>query len=152
MGNALHALALALNNLWTVGADLQEGGGRITSGHWDGHAWITPPVPVPSPIGDTPDGELKSVTARGPDDIWAAGVYYDAIPGKWLGQTLITHWDGTRWSTIPSPSTPGVLNSLTGLVAVPGGGLWAVGGTQNALNSPLNALILRYTPAVCRSR
>jgi hypothetical protein len=157
MGNLIHALAVAPNNLWTVSTESQEGGSTISSGYWNGQTWTAPAVPFPFPPSGkrTEDGILTSVAARGPADVWAAGYYaYDEqTTSIWRMQNFITHWDGTRWATITSPNVPGVENILNGITAVPGGSLWAVGSTYATINDHQaipNALILRYSPAVCR--
>lgn len=154
-GSAWHALALAPNNFWAASTTFQEGGSTISSGHWNGQTWTAPAIPLPPPVqGGMPEVEINSLAARGPSDLWAAGsfAYSDRLNATRQRKTLITQWDGTRWFTIPSPNVSEVQNHLNGITAVPGGGLWAVGGTQDDQGLPRNALILRYIPAVCRTR
>ncbi len=62
--------------------------------HWDGRSWRRPAIPQAS-------GELTSVTAFGPDDVWFAG----RDPGR-PGGISVLHWDGRAW-TQESPRRPG---------------------------------------------
>ena len=47
-------------------------------------------------------------------------------------QTLVEHWDGTAWSVVPSPNLGVAENYLTGVTAVAGNDVWAVGNYVNA--------------------
>src|SRR6185437_7900053 len=66
--------------------------------------------------------ELFNVTALSRDDVWAVGAY-----GSQTARTLIEHFDGTRWSVIPSPTVGKYANFLYGLAAVSPRDIWAVG-------------------------
>jgi hypothetical protein len=79
-------------------------------------------VPSPSPSGQA--NYLTSVVQLGANDAWAVGAWYRPIatPG-----TLTEHWDGTRWSRIPSPNRNQGYNELYGVSAVSSSDVWAVG-------------------------
>src|SRR5439155_24893318 len=47
-------------------------------------------------------------------------------PGS-SSQTLVQHWDGTRWQTVPSPNPGTAGNYLLGVAAVSAADVWAVG-------------------------
>jgi hypothetical protein len=48
-------------------------------------------------------------------------------------QTVTEHWNGTRWSVVPSPNPPaGYLDAFLGVVAISGCDAWAVGTTDFA--------------------
>jgi hypothetical protein len=65
------------------------------------------------------------VAAASTSDAWAVGTRR-ADQGSAF-RTLAEHWNGTAWTTVPSPS-PGTGDDwLYGAAAVPGGGFWAVG-------------------------
>jgi hypothetical protein len=66
--------------------------------------------------------------AIAPNDAWAVGFH-----GL---HRLTTHWDGTAWTIVPSP-TPGGSSDLAGVVAIAPDDVWAVGGR---LDRPANAL------------
>jgi hypothetical protein len=102
-----------------------------------GRAAGTGPTPTPTPFvcpgpwyhiaSPNPGANanlLTSVAAVTPDDIWAVGGYQDVLYGS--AHRLIQHWDGTSWSTVPSPSRDGEADGLTGVAAVSAADVWAV--------------------------
>ncbi len=75
-------------------------------------------------------GELYAVAASAPDDAWAVG---GPSSSWWVtprpAAPLTEHWDGTRWTTVPSPQVAGTLEG----VAVAGrDDVWAVGKLNDA--------------------
>lgn len=104
--------------------------------HWNGTRWARVPSPDPSPS----DSELSSVSALSGRDVWADGVFIDSQGHR---HTLILHWNGTRWSRVPSPSPAGLLGSnLTAVSALAPGDAWAVGNVLRRGND--QALVLRW--------
>jgi hypothetical protein len=83
---------------------------------------------LPGGIADS-DVPLKIPGVAGaPANVWAVG----AIDTQWgTGErTLIEHWDGTRWSVIPSPNPrtgAGTTDELTTIAGTSASDLWAVG-------------------------
>jgi hypothetical protein len=75
-------------------------------------------------------GQLDSVAAASPDDVWAVGFSGSTITDV---RTLMLHWDGRTWSRVASPQVldgvPGVLSDVT---AVSDSDAWAVGVTAAA--------------------
>ncbi len=80
---------------------------------------------IPSPSGSGQVNELRSVSALAENDVWAVGVSYNTE--RTLGSTLIEHWNGSRWSVVPSPNPSSTLNILYGVAAVATNDVWAVG-------------------------
>ncbi len=116
-------VALSVNDAWAVGSyDNQSGAKSYTLiEHWNGKQWHV--VQSPSP-GSNSNG-LTSVTATGPDDIWAAGAFSNNSSNL-DGQALIEHWNGKQWSVIQNP--PGSdQNFLAGITALAANDIWAVG-------------------------
>jgi len=71
---------------------------------------------------------LDDVTAD-TNDVWAVGYH---LGSKNTNDTLTEHWNGTRWSVVPSPNVGSSSNVLVGVARVPGSTLiWAVGYTQD---------------------
>ena len=72
------------------------------------------------------------------------------IVGEDADKTLVQHWDGAGWSTVPSPNgndSPYSLNSLNAVARVPGTRtLWAV-GSFNDDDQTTRPLILQATNA-----
>lgn len=86
-------------------------------------------TPNPNAHGNT----LNAVAALSTSDAWAVGFKNDNnLNGA---RTLTQHWDGAKWSTVPSPnpgSTPAcdgfnTGNVLTGVATVATDDIWAVG-------------------------
>src|SRR5581483_9055683 len=102
-------------DVWVVGS---SSAGTLTE-HWDGAAWTI----VPSPNAGVAGNILEGVAAVASNDVWAAGSFLD---GSLFQHPLLEHWDGTRWSIAPLPSTrPG--SGLFGVAAVASNDVWAVG-------------------------
>lgn len=68
---------------------------------------------------------LDAVTCVSESDCWAVGNSRDNFA---KGKTLFEHWDGTKWSIVPSPSNDSVYNNdLTGIACPSVTDCWAVG-------------------------
>jgi len=112
-------VALAADDVWTVGSH----DGTTLVEHWDGSSWTV----VPSPNGPLAESELYSVSAAGPDDIWAVGQSYNFLAGA----TLIEHWDGSAWTVVPSLDGVPPFTALYGVLALGPNNVWAVGSTYD---------------------
>jgi hypothetical protein len=73
-------------------------------------------------------------------DAWAVG--YDDIEGE--AETLILHWDGTRWLTADSPNPGSGSNDLSGVSAVSPTDVWAVGSSRELATPVHKTLILHW--------
>lgn len=132
-GNRLHAVAVvSANDVWAVGFSPHPSGTPLyirqtLIEHWNGSNWSV--VASPNPAGKT-FVVLNGVDAISASDIWAVG--HSGDPSSIPLQTLTMHWDGTRWSIIPSPS-PGTYNGneLYAVAAVSSNDVWAVGWYQS---------------------
>jgi len=83
-------------------------------------------APKPQAQGVEAD-HLVAASAASPDDVWAVGTRF--LVGASADQTvaLIEHWDGTRWTVVPSANLGGRGGSLTGVAALAPDDVWAVG-------------------------
>jgi len=107
---------------------------------------------VPSPIIDvsksTFGARLNAVAVVSASDVWAVG--YGPQPGgpAYAKQTLIEHWDGTRWSIVPSPNPPSTYSEveLDGVFALATNDVWAVGYGDNpsAVVSPADITLTEH--------
>ena len=117
--------AASATEAWAVGASQALANSQPLAEHWDGRAWHTAAVPLPSGAAT---GRLGGVLELAPANVWAVGAI-DTQSGT--GQrTLIEHWDGTRWSVIPSPNPrtgAGTTDELTAIAGTSASDLWAVG-------------------------
>jgi hypothetical protein len=115
-------------DVWAVGGVRRSGGDRTLVEHFDGHAWTiaaSADLPPEQPGGFAAD-HLNAVTALAPDDVWAVGARVDPNGLTVDDLTLTEHWDGTRWTIVPSPS-PFVQPHLKGVAGQHGGEVFAVG-------------------------
>jgi hypothetical protein len=120
-GSALNGIsALDASHVWAVGS---AGSGATLATQWNGQGWTTVPTPSPSAINT-----LKAVTAIASNDVWAVGSQIKSTTdGVSQYRTLIEHYNGTSWTTVPSPNTGAGSNELTGVAALAPDNVWAVG-------------------------
>jgi hypothetical protein len=109
--------AWAVGNFWSntaAAAALIE--------HWDGSSWRQ--IQAPGPRTNT---VLFAVAAPQSDDVWAVGIQHDATQRH--ARTLIDHWNGNRWVTVPSPSpkAPFTTEFLDSVSASSPTNVWAAG-------------------------
>jgi hypothetical protein len=110
-------------NIWAVGQFADSVGTQTLIAHWGGTRWRQ--VHSPNPGGDAGNNGLLGVAALSAGSAWAVGHYFN---GTAL-QTLIVHWNGTRWRQVPSPNPGGSANDndLSGVAALSADNIWAVG-------------------------
>ncbi len=126
--------AVSSNEVWAVGyVDTTAPGTLTLIEHWDGVQWSI----VPSPSLSNTDNVLESVTAISSNDVWAVG-YFTAVSGTTgYPQTLALHWNGTQWSTIPTPNSPSDHDRFWAVSAISSNDVWAVGATAQNANGAL---------------
>ena len=130
-GRILFAAAVIAVSVFTVAS---PAGAACTTPAWN---------PVPSPnVGSDEDNGLAALDIVAANDIWAVG---SATSGD-ARNTLIEHWNGRRWTIVPSPNGDQPVNWLTGVSAVSTNDIWAVGFTNdgNGFSSQSFNLILHY--------
>jgi hypothetical protein len=116
---SLHGVdALRTGDIWAVGSHQLA---SVTSDaplaeYWNGSTW-TSSTPPASPGGPS---YLHAVDARTARDVWAVG-WHQMTTGSYKG--LVEHWNGTRWSHLPSPPSSGV---LVGVAAAARDDVWAI--------------------------
>jgi len=92
------------------------------------------------PASVTHSGSFSGVAATSAENAWVVGT---SITGK----TLILHWNGTTWKTVPSPSPgpSGGYDALYGVAATSASNAWAVG------NASGKTMILRWNGAAWKT-
>ena len=149
-GFPLAASADAANDVWVAGYSVGGDFAFLTfSEHYDGTSWKS----VATPNVGSGSNSLNGVLALAPDNVWAVGYstatlkppqgHYD-VPTK----TLIEHYDGARWSVVPSPNvgpdSQYESNRLLGITAVSANDIWAFGsyfaasGSENQMTLVLH--------------
>ncbi|MEO5721020.1 MAG: dockerin type I domain-containing protein [Chthoniobacterales bacterium] len=140
-GNQLKkVIALASNNVWSLGGD-----GQSYTLRWDGANWLHIPLP---PINNNGSSNvatfLEDIAATSGSDIWLVGAMDNLNGGT---QTLTLHWNGAQWMQIPNPNigtrTGGIYSQgLESVVALTPNNVWAVGHYRVG-NTP-HTLILHW--------
>ena len=78
--------------MWAAGVTLDSRANRHTFIlRWNGTNWTR--VPSPNPAGLL-GSNLIAISARAAGDVWATGNVLE----RGNDQTLILHWNGTRWT------------------------------------------------------
>jgi len=119
--NVLLGVAAAGGRAWAVGVRLDANfHDRALIEAWDGSRWSIAAAPDPGAQRDL----LFGASALSPSDVWAVGERQDA-GGRFA--TLVEHWDGDRWSVVPSADPGRAGDHLYGVAAVGHDDVWAVG-------------------------
>ena len=119
---------VSVNDVWAVGTSTNNSHiNKTLIEHWDGTQWSV----VRSPNGGSSNNFLGEVSAASANDIWTVGAYNNTNN---VSLTLIEHWNGSKWSIVPSPNFDLGNNYLTGLTVVSTNDVWAVGGYANSGN------------------
>jgi hypothetical protein len=117
-----------------IGAALVLGTG--TSFAASGWTVVTAP-----PTGQ--NASLAGVTTVSDSDAWAVGARNGAANTNIGAKVLIDNWNGTAWSQVATPTTPGNTALLSAASASSATDAWAVGRTQ-VNRSSLTPLALRW--------
>jgi len=135
-GNLLSAVsANSPTDIWAVGVSVDQPTTSVQTlvEHYDGTKWRVVPSPNPLPKAFLNQNVLNSVRAVSSNDVTAVGLLRDS--GQQRELTLIEHWNGRKWSVIPSPNqseAAGSLNALTSVTAISATNSYAVGFFGNA--------------------
>jgi hypothetical protein len=125
--------ALSSTNAWAVGyfdattAPWQ----RPLAARWNGTRWT-----LTSPSTPSAGGWLNGVDGNTASNVWAVGAG---------GSTaLIQRWNGSTWSTVPSPVPAGATSStLNGVRAFSAGSAWAVGNAVIPGGNPASRTLIQ---------
>jgi hypothetical protein len=82
---------------------------------------------VPSPNGGNQavGNVFLATAALSSTDTWAVGA--EPNPSQHLTATLAEHWDGTRWSIVPTPAISAPTVQLNSIAALNSGNVWVAG-------------------------
>jgi hypothetical protein len=137
VNNLTAATAAAANDVWAVGDYMASSGfDQTLIEHWNGNSWSV--VPSPSP-GQTNNFLLAVAKVPKTNQLWAVGEY---DTGPYSAESMIEHWDGSKWSSIPNPNPGTQGNELSGIVALSATNAWAVGVQYN--NSSSNLTLIEH--------
>jgi hypothetical protein len=115
--------ARTARDAWAVGS-YDTGSGFLTLiEHWNGSAWKVVPSANPA-SGHHETSTLGGVVAITASNAWAVGFYEKSTTSF---RTLVEHWNGSKWSVVPSPNADSGENALAAVAAVSASDIWAVG-------------------------
>ena len=130
--NVLNGVAVrSSTDAWAVGnftgPDPDDDGLNMLTEHWNGSAWSQ----VPTPAVRRVDESLLAVSASSATDAWAVG--FEKSVGAAGRFPLAAHWNGSSWTTVPTPTqTGGSKSTLNGVVDLSPTNAWAVGRSRSA--------------------
>lgn len=135
--NLASVVALGPDDAWAVGFRSAPSDRIVATHplveHWDGTRWDVIPMPLPGA------GALNSVSADGPDDVWAAGWSIPAGTSIDKSETamrpLVAHWNGRSWQFIHLPA-PGSVG-LSQVVALAPNDVWVAGPGLYSNGTPI---------------
>ncbi len=78
-------------------------------------------------------------------DVWAVGMF-DSVKAGF--QTLAEHWNGNRWTVVPTPDAGSGANALFAVLVLSPADAWAVGGYFRQTNVSLDTIQFEHTPYV----
>jgi hypothetical protein len=130
--------ARAANDVWAVGEDNSSSTPLATLIlHWTGTKWAQISSPNPGASGN----QLTAVSADSATDAWAVGTI---LASAGVTDTLILHWNGTKWSQVTSPTPANSYLNLAGVSAISASDAWAVGTYLNNTTNAYDTLILHW--------
>ena len=130
LGSDLYGVtAISANDVWAVGEFTNGTQVQTLTLHWNGSRWSI----IKSPNPGKSRNSLSSVAVLSASDIWAVGGFSNSTQGQIVDESLTLHWNGSRWSVVPSPGPNTIGNDLTSVTARSANDVWAVGTPWNML-------------------
>ncbi|MDQ3705572.1 MAG: S-layer homology domain-containing protein [Chloroflexota bacterium] len=83
---------------------------------------------------------FSNIEVLSPDDIWAVGSERPS-PRISASDTLVEHWDGSKWTRLPTPTLMGLWNNVRDIDAVAANDIWAVGSAYDGVNEDFSLLL-----------
>jgi hypothetical protein len=126
VGGSVNSLAdvaaISSADVWAVGVffDPSRSANRTLIEHWDGTRWRV----VDHPDVRTGYRSFTAVDASSATGVWAVGSFIRRRFGT--EQSLITRWDGTRWTNVAAPARFG-WDAIADISVVSADEAWAVG-------------------------
>jgi hypothetical protein len=106
---------------WAVGEHLNaQYQDRALVEVWNGKKWTIADTPQPGSVRDM----MFGVSALSRSNVWVVG---DREGADNVFETLAEHWNGHRWSVVPTPDPGSTGNHLYAVDAVASDNVWAVG-------------------------
>ena len=137
---------------WAVGftTDANSDALRAITEHWDGSSWSLVPD---APTGQSYD-QFNGIDCTSPSSCWAVGSagptqqvprFLPIYPAAAGNRGLIEHWNGSRWSVVPSYAPPAPAGGyLTSVTCVSSADCWTAGTTTDSSGNADTTLIERW--------
>jgi hypothetical protein len=143
VSNLLYGVtAVSATDVWAAGSatpDVSTHPATSLVLHWNGKVWSR----VHSPTASGASTTLYGISAGSATDVWAVG---NACIGcgapRMTAGTFTMHWNGKKWSRVPSPGLSTDYNVLFGVKTLGPDDAWAVGDTPGS--SSTDALIVHW--------
>jgi len=148
-GNLYAVTAASADEVWAVGTNqtATTNKSQVIIEHWEGKGWKI----VPGANPGTGENILNGITAITAHDVWAVGLSTNAVPRSSgvsprtvpnpTYQTLVEHWNGTKWQAVVSPNPAAATNWLRAVAAISSNNVWAVGQQAPHGDMPEQTLI-----------
>lgn len=132
--------AVSPTDVWAVGSGWNNVDEPLIE-HWTGAGW----EPVKEPSVPNFQYTLSAVDAVSARDVWAVGSGMGAPVPNFRFVPVITHFDGSTWSLVPTPAlAPLSAEALTGMDMVSATDGWAVGWRSGSNLNVTQPLVLRW--------
>lgn len=119
--------AISSTDVWAIGwyVNLSLNSILPLAEHWDGSRWkFVQTISVANS-----NFFLNKLAIVSDSDIWAVG-FTGNLSGS--DRTFAMHWNGQKWSIVPTPSVGGGENQLWGVTALATDDVWTVGSSEAA--------------------
>jgi hypothetical protein len=110
--------------------------------HWNGRKWSRVATPDPDGTGGGASNLLFDLACTSSASCWAVGGYGTILSSQGVQLNQALHWDGGKWSLVPTPDPGGTANLdtnfLSGVRCTSAASCWAVGDSQQAGRARVN--------------
>ena len=126
-GEFIYLNRVAANNskdIWAVGGAYNTSGSvnSPVTMHYNGKKWTIVNIPNVGSYGST----LSAVTGTSKTDEWAIGDTW-ANASRTSFVTLAEHWNGKKWTVVPTPNANANDNVFNAAIAIASNDVWVVG-------------------------
>jgi hypothetical protein len=129
--NDVHASSV--DDVWAVGTRSQVWASSSAKdvgivARWNGTQWSVVPSPNPEPYLNAGGVHLEGIHGLAANDLWAVGAQRKVNGGGFLGpQMFAMRWNGSSWSTVPTPVTADGNSYAYDVEVVAPNDVWIVG-------------------------
>jgi hypothetical protein len=133
------------NDIWAAGyyrGDFQDTRYFPFMQHWDGTTWDLVPVPSPASYTNVLMGVDPVRDTSAGNTAWAVGWHTNFFGDA--ARTFAIRWNGTSWTTVPSPIAGQGSNQLLQVLALADNDVWAAGSYEPTSGAPNRTLVMHW--------